>query len=496
MSHAFFEGGEGRGLAARGMRVVLLDCPAPPGDACVNRSNYCCDYSKADYRKQPIDLVILSGLLAGRHEVSFVDGQARAFSYAGLRAALRARRAECVVLLMGELTRATDVELVRRLRGDAPTALLVGTGDLFRFAPEESRATIPELDAFLLDFTSPSLLRFLEGEADLPNLVSRRDSRPTPRPVREPTFDVAPPLHELFADSSYRPALARHGRVAETLFSFGCPFACRFCVQESIDYVPRTLGSARRELERIVRLGFREVHFCDATFAARRDWAVELFDFMRRAPRLGWWASTRADLLDGDLAERMARAGCHTLTIGVETATDSVNRSLDKRIRREQVRAAVAACKAAGLRTLTHFILGMPGETEGSLRETLEFALELDPFYLSLNVMEAWRCTSFGDDYRARHGEHPKQVAGTTYFYPERDCLPLDTVLACRDEGLRRFYLSPRRWLRYALSIRTPYELQKYLRNGWAITREYVQRRTRAALGGWPGRDARARGRL
>lgn len=464
------------------LRVLLFNCPSPPGDYPFNRANYCCDFSKASYGKQPIDLVILSGLLASSHAVSFVDGASPGFRYERLVEILRARQIRCVVLLMGEASREADVSFVRRLRGDAPGVKLVGTGDLFRFAPGECLAAIPELDALLLDFTSPSLLRFLAGGADLPNLVSRRDRRAPPRPSREPRFDIGPPLHELFESAHYRPALARNSRVAETLFSFGCPHSCRFCVMENIAYVPRELSSARRELLRINQLGFEEIHFCDATFAAHREWAVELLDFMQRQSRQVWWASTRADVIDADLARRMARAGCHTLTMGVETATDSVNQAFAKRIGREQVKEAFAICKAAGLRTLAHFILGLPGETVDTLRESLDFVKQLDPFYVSFNIMETWPGTSFGDEYRQRHGTHPNRVAGTSHFYPDRESLPLETVLSARDEGMRRFYLSPRRWLRYALSIRTRYDLERFVRNGWEILRRDRVRRPQLAV--------------
>jgi radical SAM superfamily enzyme YgiQ (UPF0313 family) len=459
------------------VNVLLLNAPAPPGDLIVNRANYCCDYSKALYRKQPIDLVVLSGVLAPAHEVAFLDGAAPGFRPDDLRRALARRRADAIVVLVGDLTRESDAAFVRRLRMDAPDALLVGTGDLCRFDPAGCQRDLPELDAFLLDFTTPSLLRFLTGESNLRNVVARRDTRPLPAPAREPVFDIAPPAHELFVNGRYRPALALHGRIAETLFSFGCPHGCRYCLMESIPYTPRTMASARRELRRLNELGLREIHFCDATFAAVRGWAEELLAVMARESRQVWWASTRVDVVDADMARRMARAGCHTLTLGVETASDALQQTYRKRIDRERIREAFAACRAAGIRTLAHVILGLPGETPETLRETVDFVLALDPFYLSLNVMEAWKGTSFGDGYRERHGEHPKSVVGTTYFYPQEASLPLDVVLARRDEAVRRFYLSPRRWWRYARAIRTRYELEKYLWHGLEVVRRYRRER-------------------
>jgi anaerobic magnesium-protoporphyrin IX monomethyl ester cyclase len=180
------------------------------------------------------------------------------------------------------------------------------------------------------------------------------------------------------------------------------------------------------------------------------------------------------DVLNDELLYTMKRAGCHTLSLGVETANDAVNQAFSKGINREQVKQTFILCKKNKIRTMAHFILGLPGETHKSILQTIEFALEIDPFYASFNIAEAPESTTFGEEYREQFGKQEKQLDELSYPYPECSTIPLKETLALRKLAIRKFYFQPRKLLQYIRSIKSPYEIKKLVNNGSEMLKRYI----------------------
>jgi len=77
----------------------------------------------------------------------------------------------------------------------------------------------------------------------------------------------------------------------------------------------------------------------------------------------------------------MRETGCDSISFGVETGNPEMLKTIRKGITPEQVRHAVALCREAGIIAHTSFIVGLPGETAETLRETGEFAASLGSLY-------------------------------------------------------------------------------------------------------------------
>jgi anaerobic magnesium-protoporphyrin IX monomethyl ester cyclase len=77
----------------------------------------------------------------------------------------------------------------------------------------------------------------------------------------------------------------------------------------------------------------------------------------------------------------MRRAGCDSISFGVETGNPEMLKLIRKGITLDQVRHAVSLCREAGILAHTSFIVGLPGETKETLKETGEFAASLGSLY-------------------------------------------------------------------------------------------------------------------
>jgi radical SAM superfamily enzyme YgiQ (UPF0313 family) len=187
----------------------------------------------------------------------------------------------------------------------------------------------------------------------------------------------------------------------------------------------------------------------------------------------------RVDAANDALLRVMKESGCHTVMFGVETPNEAVLARHDKQIVPEQIRRAFALAREAGLRTLAHFIIGLPGEDSESLERLIEFSIELDPDIASFNVAApAWN-TSLRDEVTERHWMIDSKVEiADVDSYPvwEAPSLPREEVWRMRQRALRRFYLRPSYILRQLRSVRTAYQLKTLLREGWQMVRSAAAR--------------------
>jgi len=80
----------------------------------------------------------------------------------------------------------------------------------------------------------------------------------------------------------------------------------------------------------------------------------------------------------------MARAGCQAICFGVESGSQEILDLVKKKSSLEKVKEAMRMTQAVGITALASFIIGLPGETEETLRKTTEFANELHEEFGSL----------------------------------------------------------------------------------------------------------------
>jgi len=141
------------------------------------------------------------------------------------------------------------------------------------------------------------------------------------------------------------------------------------------------------EMEALVSLGFQRIRIEDDLFTLRRDHALAICrELDRRGLSVRWRAYARVDTVDEELLAWMGRTGCERILFGAESGSTEILRRVRKGITPEQTRRAVQMTREAGIGVLASFVLGLPGETPQTLRQTLEFADSLEVPY-SLNLL-------------------------------------------------------------------------------------------------------------
>jgi radical SAM superfamily enzyme YgiQ (UPF0313 family) len=105
-----------------------------------------------------------------------------------------------------------------------------------------------------------------------------------------------------------------------------------------------------------------------------REFCSEL---LSRHIKASWTCNSRVDTVDRDMLELMKKAGMWMISFGLESGSDEILKRSKKGIRTIQSKTAVETAQRLGIITSGHFIYGLPGETESSMNQTLNFALDL-----------------------------------------------------------------------------------------------------------------------
>jgi len=200
-------------------------------------------------------------------------------------------------------------------------------------------------------------------------------------------LDVLPlPRHDLLPLERYRAPLVR-GNYAFVVTSRGCPGNCRFCIKHvsygrSVRF--RSPENILAELELLDGLGVHDVHMYADLFTVSREQVVGLCELiLERGLRLRWTCNSRVDFVDSEMLCLMRRAGCWMISWGIESGSEEVLRRARKGITLEQVEQALRWSREAGIRNWGYFIIGLPGETEETIKETIRFSKRL-PLDLAL----------------------------------------------------------------------------------------------------------------
>jgi radical SAM superfamily enzyme YgiQ (UPF0313 family) len=175
----------------------------------------------------------------------------------------------------------------------------------------------------------------------------------------------------------------------------GCPFDCVYCtypMAEGSTYRLCPPETVVKGIRRLVASGLRDVEFVDSVFNSPYEHAVAVCEALAEA---GTGARLHATSLnprfvDGPLLEVMHRAGFVSMGISAESASDPALAGLGKGYTAAELRHAADAVRQSPLPCLWMFLLGGPGETPDTVRETLAFAQEAvrpsDVAYLSVGI--------------------------------------------------------------------------------------------------------------
>ena len=136
--------------------------------------------------------------------------------------------------------------------------------------------------------------------------------------------------------------------------------------------------------------GIKEFMLYDDNFVMFRQNLMKLLHMMISSELdLTWSCNARVDMVNQEMLNLMAKAGCWQISYGIETGNQRIMDLLGKNITKEKVCRAIDMARSAGIRTVGFFMIGHFGETQETIDETIEFARNcgLDDFRMTFSPL-------------------------------------------------------------------------------------------------------------
>ncbi len=194
------------------------------------------------------------------------------------------------------------------------------------------------------------------------------------------------PAYELFPLQKYK--------IMSLVTSRGCFYNCSYCCATRFWGVKVRFHSVERvveEFRRIEELGFKLAKLHDSTFTLDRERVIEICkNLIKENIDVRWSCETRADHLDRELLEFMNRAGCVLICMGIDSADERVLLKNKRAFDLEYAKKVFAWCREMGIKTRAYIVFGLEGETEESVRKTLNYIKEIKPDQIMLSLATAY----------------------------------------------------------------------------------------------------------
>jgi anaerobic magnesium-protoporphyrin IX monomethyl ester cyclase len=344
-------------------------------------------YPISETPSPPLGLAYLGAALqAAGVEVKLLDLVVFPYSKKIIAAVLQEFSPDFVGATAVTMTFDAAAEVIKDVKEIDPAIRTVMGGPHVSFCAMETMRDVPELDFICLGEGEASVVELVQAAANgccwdaVKGIVYRQGTEIKSTGFRDPLLDVdaiPAPARSLIPLGRYR---ALHMPLSMTT-SRGCPFQCIFCVgRQMVGPKVRYRSPARvvDELAYLHGLKFHQINIADDLFTANKKRCLAVCDeIIARRLKTKWTCFGRVDMVSPDILARMRQAGCDAICFGVESANAGILKTIKKRITTEKVLAAVAMCLDAGITPHASFILGLPGETPETLKQTTDFGKRL-----------------------------------------------------------------------------------------------------------------------
>jgi radical SAM superfamily enzyme YgiQ (UPF0313 family) len=330
----------------------------------------------------PLGIGYLVGSLKPAHEVRALHFASMEGVRATLAAALAEFRPQVVGLTCSTFNRSAVRRAIGWIRQRQPSASIVVGGVHASYCYEQVLLAYGA-DVVVIGEGERSLVEVcaaLDGGralADVPGIafrVGRIVTRTEPRPPVRELDDLPMPDYGYAAS-----AIRRHG-LGFLISSRGCPAHCEFCSTSSYWGQRVRVYSPRRVVDEMAMLvrefGVRRIFFHDDTFNlgfAHVDAVCR--EIRDRRLDVEWGCSCRVYPVSAAMIATMVEAGCRHIGWGIESGSERILQTINKRITLAQIREAFELCRPYHdvLSTRAFLMIGNPGECEATIRETEQF---------------------------------------------------------------------------------------------------------------------------
>jgi len=395
--------------------IVLVNPPTPDGGLWIRTQHRVGRRTRENMVWPQVSLAQMAAMLHPEHSVAVIDANAERMSWPEFAEKLKEMQPKYYMTQVTAPTLENDMYgcFLAKARG----AQTIAFGTHVTPIPRETMKPYPALDYILLgepDLTIRDLLDVLEGKVDeRPNNIKKifddhdvayepavdeeghvdmhmikglvwRDGEEIvvnqTRPFIPNLDDMPHPMHHLLPMQDYRMPLIK-GPFTFIVTSRGCPAGCTYCIKHvsyQFSVRLRSPENIMEELWILKKQGMNNIHMYADLFTVNREQVVGLCKLMiEQDINIRWTCNSRVDYVDEEMLSLMGQAGCWLISWGIESGNEQILRHARKGAYPDKAERALRWARNAGIKNWGYFIIGLPGETEETIRDTIDFSKSL-----------------------------------------------------------------------------------------------------------------------
>ena len=465
--------------------ILLVNPPTPDGELWIRTQHRVGRRTRENMVWPQVSLAQMAAILHPTYKVGVIDANAERMGWQEFAKALEEFSPRYYLTQVTAPTLENDMYgcFLAKARG----ARTIAFGTHVTPIPKETLRPFPALDFVLVgepDLTLRDLLDHLEGNIDhrspeVSTLFEKHDPayKPAinedgsvdigkikglawrmgeeinlnfPRPFINDLNDMPIPMHELLPLMKYRMPLIK-GPFTFIVTSRGCPAGCTYCIKHVSYQFSTRLRSPELLLEEMWQLkkrGIHNIHMYADLFTVNREQVVSLCKLMIEEDiNIRWTCNSRVDYVDEEMLKLMGQAGCWLISWGIESGNEQILKHARKGAYPDKAERALRWAKTAGIMNWGYFIIGLPGETEETIRQTIDFSKKLPLDIALFHVAAPYPGTPFffevveNDWFRpGTRWENVDMDRGTVLDYPG---LPAERLLYWQKRAFREWAFRP-----------------------------------------------------
>ncbi|MCA9957771.1 MAG: radical SAM protein, partial [Anaerolineales bacterium] len=465
--------------------ILLVNPPTPDGGLWIRTQHRVGRRTRENMVWPQVSLAQMAALLYPDHKIAIIDANAERMGWPEFTKKLDQFKPKYYMTQVTAPTLENDIYgcFLAKARG----AQTIAFGTHVTPIPRETMRPYPTLDYILMgepDLTIRDLLDHLEGKIDqrsanIQKLFADHDPTYAPsfnedgsvnmhgikglvwrdgadvvinetRPFIANLDDMPHPMHHLLPMEKYRMPLI-NGPFTFIVTSRGCPAGCTYCIKHvSYQYSVRVRSpeNIMEEMWILKKLGMNNIHMYSDLFTVSRDQVMGLCKLMiEQNIGLKWTCNSRVDYVDEEMLAMMGKAGCRLISWGIESGNEQILRHARKGAYPDKAARSLQWARNAGIMNWGYFIIGLPGETEETIQDTIKFSKSLPLDIALFHVAAPYPGTPFffevveNDWFRpGTRWEHVDMDKGTVLDY---EGLPAERLLYWQKRAFREWAMRP-----------------------------------------------------
>jgi anaerobic magnesium-protoporphyrin IX monomethyl ester cyclase len=480
------------------MKILLLN---PPFINKFSRTSRSPGVSKGGCVYYPIWLAYATGQLEKNNEVLLLDASGENLTLNQTFKKIKDFKPEMIVVDTVTPSFENDKKIIEKIKKQNKKTFVVLVGDHVSVLPEkslkETKADIVAIREY--DFILPEIAKTIQKEKNLSSvkgIVYRKGKKiiktEERNPPSEKELDSLPFVSKIYSkhlkiENYFYPSV-QYPEVT-ILTGRGCPNKCAFCKWPQTFsghlYRKRSVKSVVDEFEWIEKNlpQVKEIMIEDDTLTQDKTRTINLCkEIIKRKIKLQWSCNARADV-PLEVLNWMKKANCRLMCVGIESSNQKILNNIHKGTTPNGIRQFIKDAKKAGVLVHGCFMFGNQGETKETIKETAEFACELNPdtaqFFpvMVYPGTETYNWAKKKGYLKAKKWSEWLNKDGTHRTLISRPGLSAKELNELTDEARKKFYVRPKYFISKGIqAIRNPKEIPRLFKGGITLAKYIVKR--------------------